>query len=99
MGGVFRMNRRNMLKAGFAAGAVGLAPRWASADVQNPVIEVTTQVQEQNRSVQPGQGSAPPLSDQERKFNLMPTDLLPVDGLVKETADGVVRGKAQEVAK
>jgi len=27
------MNRRNMLKAGFAAGAVGLAPRWASADV------------------------------------------------------------------
>src|SRR5438445_10418231 len=33
MGGVFRMNRRNMLKAGFAAGAVGLAPRWASADV------------------------------------------------------------------
>jgi hypothetical protein len=27
------MNRRNMLKAGFAAGALGLAPRLASAEV------------------------------------------------------------------
>jgi len=167
------MNRRTILKAGFAAGAVGLAPRLASADVnftptpkgwrtfelttrlepifankawiplptfaaddwqrpgnvswtgnakvvertrdpkygaemlrvewaadqQNPVIEVTTLVQAQNRSLQPGQGAAAPLSDDERKFNLAPTDLLPIDGLVKETADGIVRGKAKDVDK
>ena len=139
------MNRRDMLKAGVAAGALGLAPRLASAQVtfaptpkgwrsyaltarvepmdgatlawiplptfaaadwqrpgnvtwtgnakvaervrdpkygaemlrvewaadqQSPVIEVTTQVQTQDRSVVPGQGSAPPLSDAERKLNL-----------------------------
>src|SRR5260370_22596327 len=167
------MNRRNVLKAGFAAGTVALAPRLASADVNfmptpkgwrtfelttriepnfadkawvplptftandwqrpgnvswtgnariaerlrdptygaemlrvewaadqhNPVIEVTTQVQTQNRSVQPGQGSVPPLGDEERRLNLMATDLLPVDGLVKDTAEGIVRGKAKDVDK
>src|SRR5258708_26034137 len=167
------MNRREILKAGFAASAIGLAPRLASADVtftptptgwrtfelntqlepnfankawiplptfkaddwqrpgnvtwtgnakvaervrdpkygaemlrvewavdqQNPVIEATTQVQAQNRSLQPGQGATAPLSDDERKFNLAPTDLLPVDGLVKETAEGNVRGKAKDVDK
>jgi transglutaminase-like putative cysteine protease len=161
------MNRRDLLKAGVAAGAIGLAPRLASAevnfspvpkgwrtfaltthveptfankawiplptftaadwqrpgttnwtgnaktaervrdpkygaeflrvewaaDLQTPVIEVTTQVQAQNRSVRPGQGNAPPLGDEERRHNLMATDLLPVDGLVKETAEGIVRGK------
>ena len=33
MGGLFQMNRRDMLKAGVAAGALGLAPRLASAQV------------------------------------------------------------------
>ncbi len=167
------MNRRNMLKAGFAAGAAGLLPRLASADAeftpipkgwrtfelttrieptfankawiplptfvaddwqrpgkvswtgnaklaervgeprhgaellrvewaegqQSPMIEVTTQVQAQNRSLQPGEGSAAALGEEERKLNLGPTDLLPVDGLVKETADGIVRGKAKDVDK
>ena len=167
------MNRRNVLKAGFAASALSLAPRVASADVgftpvpkgwrtfelttrleptfadkawiplptfkaddwqrpgnvswtgnarvaervldpkygaemlrvewatneQSPVIEVTTQVQTQNRSLQPGQGSAAPLGADERRFNLEPTDLLPVDGLVKETAEGIVRGAVGDVDK
>jgi transglutaminase-like putative cysteine protease len=167
------MNRREILKAGLAAGAVGLVPRLASADVaftptpkgwrtfelvtrleptfadkawiplptfaaddwqrpgnvswtgnakvvertrdpkygaemvrvewsadqQNPAIEVTTQVQAQNRSLRPGQGSATPLSADERKFNLSATDLLPVDGLVKEAADGIVRGETKDVDK
>jgi len=75
-----------------------LRVEWAS-DQQNPVIEVTTQVQAQNRSLKPGQGSAPALAADERKFNLSATDLLPVDGLVKETADGIVRGKDKDVDK
>ncbi|HLG44705.1 MAG TPA: transglutaminase domain-containing protein [Reyranella sp.] len=167
------MNRRDMLKAGVAAGALGLAPRLASAQVnfspapkgwrtfvlttkvepvfatkawiplptfaandwqqpgptswtgnakraervgdprhgaemlevewtadqQNPVLEVTTQVRTQSRSVRPGQGSAQPLSEEERNYNLMATALLPVDGLVKETAEGIVRGKTKDVDK
>jgi transglutaminase-like putative cysteine protease len=79
-------------------GAEMLRVEWA-ADQQSPVIEVTTQVQTQNRSVVPGQGSAPALSDAERKFNLAPTDLLPTDGLVKLTADEIVRGKKDDLAK
>jgi transglutaminase-like putative cysteine protease len=79
-------------------GAEMLRVEWAS-DQQNPVIEVTTQVQAQNRALKPGQGTAPVLSDDERKFNLSATDLLPVDGLVKETADGIVRGKDKDVDK
>ena len=168
------MNRRDMLKAGVAAGALGLAPRLASAQVafaptpkgwrsyvlttrlepmdgatrawiplptfaaadwqrpgnvtwtgnakiaervrdpkygaemlrvewaadqQSPVIEVTAQVQTQDRSVVPGQGSAPPLSDAERKLNLAATELLPTDGLVKETAEDIDKGKKDDLAK
>ena len=168
------MNRRDMLKAGVAAGALGLAPRLASAQVtfapapkgwrsyalttkvepmdgatrawiplptfaatdwqrpgnvtwtgtakvaervrdpkygaemlrvewaadqQSPVIEVATQVQTQDRSLVPGQGSAPPLSDAERKLNLAATELLPTDGLVKETAEDIVKGKKDDLAK
>ncbi|HEY2870394.1 MAG TPA: transglutaminase-like domain-containing protein [Reyranella sp.] len=79
-------------------GAEMLEVEWA-ADQQNPVLEVTTQVRAQSRSARPGQGSAQPLSEDERKVNLMATALLPVDGLVKETAEGIVRGKTKDVDK
>jgi len=75
-----------------------LRVEWAS-DQQSPAIEVTAQAQAQNRSVRPGQGSAAPLGDAERWLNLMPTDLLPTDGLVKETAESIVRGKQGDLAK
>lgn len=79
-------------------GAEMLEVEWA-ADQQNPVIEVTTQVRAQNRSVHPGQGSAAPLSDDERRLNLQATTLLPVDGVVKQTAEGIVRGRTKDVDK
>jgi transglutaminase-like putative cysteine protease len=79
-------------------GAEMLPVEWA-ADQQSPLIEVTAQVQSQDRSVVPGQGSAPPLSDAERKHNLAATELLPTDGLVKETAEDIVKGKKDDLAK
>ena len=79
-------------------GAEMLRVEWA-ADQQSPLIEVTAQVQTQDRSVVPGQGSAPPLSDAERKLNLAATELLPTDGLVKETAEDIVKGKKDDLAK
>lgn len=81
-----------------ASGAEMLKVEWA-ADLQTPVIEVTTKVQTRNRSEKPGQGAAPPLSDDERKRNLAATALLPVTGLVKETADRIVKGKTKDVDK
>jgi transglutaminase-like putative cysteine protease len=79
-------------------GAEMLRVEW-SADQLSPVIEVTAQVQTQNRAVRPGQGTVPPLSDAERKLNLAATELLPTDGLVKATAEDIVRGKKDDVAK
>jgi transglutaminase-like putative cysteine protease len=79
-------------------GAEMLVVEWA-ADQQNPVIEVTTQVKTRNRLLQPGQGTAPALAAEERAFNLKATDLLPVDGLVRERAEGIVRGKTTDVDK
>ena len=38
-------------------------------------------------------------SDAERKLNLAATELLPTDGLVKETAEDIVKGKKDDVAK
>ncbi|MDP1965646.1 MAG: transglutaminase domain-containing protein [Reyranella sp.] len=80
-------------------GAEMLRVEWAS-DQQSPAIEVTAQVQTQNRAVRIGQQqSVAPLSEAERKLNLASTDLLPTDGLVKETAEEIVRGKKDDVAK
>ncbi|HEX9326132.1 MAG TPA: transglutaminase domain-containing protein [Reyranella sp.] len=168
------MNRRDMLKAGIAAGALGLAPRLASAqanytpmpkgwrtytltariepaagatkawiplptfeaaewqrpgnitwtgnakvaervkdpkygaemlrvewaaDQQSPLVEITAQVQAQDRALVPGQGNAVPLSGAERKLNLAATELLPTDGLVRDTAQDIVKGKLGDVAK
>src|SRR5687768_18012311 len=44
-------------------------------------------------------GSVPPLSEEERKLSLAATTLLPTDGLVKETAEEVVRGKKSDLAR
>jgi transglutaminase-like putative cysteine protease len=79
-------------------GAEMLRVEWAST-VQDPVIEVTTQVQTRDRSVFPGRRPAAPLAPDERALNLMATNLLPVDGIVKQTAEGIVRGKTKDVEK
>jgi transglutaminase-like putative cysteine protease len=71
---------------------------WAAGQ-QAPVVEVTANVKAQDRAVVPGQGSAPPLGDAERKLNLSATALLPTDGIVRETAEGIVKGKTSDVDK
>ena len=79
-------------------GAEMLRVEWA-ADQQSPLVEITAQVQAQDRSLVPGRGSAPALGAAERKLNLAATELLPTDGLVRETALDIVKGKRDDVAK
>jgi transglutaminase-like putative cysteine protease len=79
-------------------GAEMLRVEWA-ADQQSPLIEVTAQIQTQDRSVVPGKGNAAPLSDEERKLNLAATELLPTDGLVRDTAQDIIKGKKSDLAK
>src|SRR5262245_48489606 len=80
------------------SGAQMLRVEWA-ADQSAPVIEVSAQVRAQDRSVVPGTGSAPALSEAERKRNLAATDLLATDGIVKETAEDIVKGKKDDLPK
>jgi transglutaminase-like putative cysteine protease len=91
-------NAKTVERVRDASGADMLKVEWA-ADLQTPVIEVTTQVQSRNRSLQPGQGSAPALSEEESRRNLSATALLPIDGIVKETAERIVQSKTTDVEK
>lgn len=77
-------------------GAEMLAVEWA-ADQQNPVVEVTAQVQTQSRSVLDRRREVAPLPEAERKRSLMATELLPTDGIVKDQAMEIVRGRKTDV--
>ncbi|UYN96308.1 MAG: transglutaminase domain-containing protein [Enhydrobacter sp.] len=80
-------------------GAEMLRVEWA-ADQQSPRVEVTTEVQTQDRAVRLGaQRSVPALGEAERKLNLMATDLLPTDGIVRDTARDIVKGKQGDLAQ
>ncbi len=79
-------------------GADMLRVEWA-ADQLNPVVEVTAQVQTQDRAVRPGQRSVAPLSDAERTLSLAATELLPTGGIVREMALDITRGKRTDVAQ
>jgi transglutaminase-like putative cysteine protease len=56
-----------------------------------PVIEVTSRVSMRDRDIDLSKpGKVKPLSKAERKLNLQGTDLIPVDGIVKQTSDKIV---------
>ena len=79
-------------------GAEMLRVEWSSTE-KAPRVEVTAQVQVRDRSVVPGQGNAAPLGEAERRLNLAATELLPTDGLVRDTAQDIVKGKTSDVDK
>ena len=79
-------------------GAEMLRVEWPSTE-KAPRVEVTAQVQVRDRSVVPGQGNAAPLGEAERRLNLAATELLPTDGLVRDTAQDIVKGKTSDVDK
>jgi len=81
-------------------GAEMLHVEWADSE-KAPVVEVTSKISAQNRAVdlsKPGNPSIT-LGATERKLNTAGTDLIPVDGIVKQTSDKIVAGKKTEVEK
>jgi transglutaminase-like putative cysteine protease len=81
-------------------GAEMLHVEWADSE-KAPVVEVTSKIAAQDRNVdlsKPGQSSAT-LSATERKHNTEGSELIPVDGIVKQTSDKIVAGKTTEVEK
>ena len=81
----------------YGAGMLHLV--WAETE-PGPVVEVTSRISTRDRAIdltRPGQ--AAPLSAQERALNLAATDLIPTDGIVKETSDRIAAGATSDVEK
>jgi transglutaminase-like putative cysteine protease len=81
-------------------GAAMLHVVWA-ANEQVQVVEVTSRIATQDRAVdltKPGRPGID-LASPERKFNTAGTELIPVDGIVKQASDKITSGKATEIDK
>ena len=80
-------------------GAEFLHVAW-SDDEKAPVVEVTSKFATRDRSVDLTKpGSAAALGADERARYTAATDLIPTDGIVKETSDKIVAGATSDVDK
>ncbi|HZN85891.1 MAG TPA: transglutaminase domain-containing protein [Burkholderiales bacterium] len=77
-----------------------LVAEW-SPGVAEPVIEVTSRFMTRERSVDLSRPGADPrrLSAEEQAFYTAPTELIPTDGIVKQTAQQVTQGARGDVDK
>ena len=81
-------------------GAAMLSAEWGASEA-NPVIEVTSRVMLRDRTVdlsRPGRSGAR-LTAAEQAFYTAPTDLIPTDGIVRDTARDATRGAHGDVGK
>jgi transglutaminase-like putative cysteine protease len=81
-------------------GAEMLHVAWAASE-EAPVVEITSRITTQDRAVdltKPGKPTID-LAAAERKFNTAGTELIPVDGIVKQTSDKITTGKKTEIEK
>jgi transglutaminase-like putative cysteine protease len=81
-------------------GATMLSAEWGASE-RNPVIEVTSQVMLRDRAVdlsRPGRSGAR-LTAADHAFYTAPTDLIPTDGIVRDTAHDATKGARGDVAK
>jgi len=72
---------------------------WKDGE-SNPVIEVTSKISTRDRAIdlsKPGQ--AKPLSAVDHKFYTEGTNLIPVDGIVKQTSDKIVKDATTDLEK
>ena len=73
-----------------SGGADLLHVEWSSAE-QKPYVEIVSNMATRDRAADLTKpGKAAPLPDAERKLYLSSTDLVPLDGIVKHTADRAV---------
>lgn len=88
--------KANALKS---AGAEILHVEWAKSE-DKPYVEIVSKMATRDRAVDLSKpGPVTPLSEAERKLYLASTDLVPLDGIVKHTADRVVGLAKTDIAK
>lgn len=79
-------------------GAEMLRVKWAEGE-KTPWVEVASTVSTQDRAIDltiPGTSSIG-LSAAEREFNTEGSDLIPIDGIVRQTSNAIMAGKTTEV--
>ncbi len=80
-------------------GAAFVRAEWAATE-KAPVLEVVSRVRTRDRAVDMAAAmSVASLSEAERSLYTAATDLMPLDGIVKTTADGIVKGVTGDVAR
>jgi transglutaminase-like putative cysteine protease len=81
-------------------GATMLYAEWDASE-RAPVIEVTSRFRTRDRAVDPGKPAAggARLSAEEHAFHTAPTELIPTDGIVLDTARGIVKDVRTDVEK
>jgi transglutaminase-like putative cysteine protease len=75
-----------------------LYAEWAAGE-STPVVEVVSRFQTQDRMVDWSKKSRASLDPATARKWTQPTDLLPTDGIVKETSDEIVQGKRTDLEK
>jgi transglutaminase-like putative cysteine protease len=79
-------------------GAGMVAARFKAGEPQ-PVLEVTSRFRTRDRAVTLQPGSGEPASAEEQALYLKGTDLMPVDGIVRDTALNITKGAKTDVQK
>jgi len=82
-----------------AYGAAMVHVQWPAAEAK-PVAEIVSRIAVRDRAVDLARpAGAAPLAPAERALWLKGTELIPVDGIVKETSDRIVKGADTDVAR
>jgi transglutaminase-like putative cysteine protease len=90
LGSEWTTNGRAALVRDPKYGAEMLHVEWAESE-KNPLVEVTSRIATRDRAIDfASPGQSVPLSPVERELNTQGTELIPVDGIVKQTSDKIV---------
>jgi transglutaminase-like putative cysteine protease len=98
-GSAWHTNGKGSVKRDARYGAQILHVEWAS-DEKSPAVEVTSNIATRDRAIDLGKPGKPtPLTAAERKLYLGGTELIPIDGIVKQTSDDIVAGAKTDIEK
>jgi transglutaminase-like putative cysteine protease len=99
MGNDWKTNATTTVRQDPKYGAQMLHVEWAEHETA-PVVEAVSKFAARDRAIDLTKpATVAPLTAAERKFYTEGTDLIPVDGIVRETADKITAGKQTEVEK
>ena len=99
LGNAWRGNARHLQAFGDGRyGAAMLHAQWDAGEAA-PWLEVTSQVRTQDRSVDWGRRASVQEDAATLRFWTRGTELMPIDGIVRDTARDIVRGKRGDVEK